>query len=103
MVRVSCDTCAEVNVAGRDVVVHMCVTTSALHFSFRCPMCGVRAGRPLDRSVAHRLLKAGARLRSWTMPAELDEPHGGLAFTYDDLIDFHFLLEQEHWTDRIGS
>jgi hypothetical protein len=47
-------------------------------------------------------VSSGCRLEVWNMPAELMEtrPEGD-DFTYDDLIDFHEVLEGEGWFDEL--
>ena len=49
------------------------------------------------------LAEAGVRLVRWAMPAELDETHDGPAITYDDLLAFHFDVEQDDWLEQVLS
>jgi hypothetical protein len=58
--------------------------------------------RPADRSTIDLLVSSGCRLEVWNMPAEMVEPRPeGEAFTCDDLIDFHEVLEGDGWFDEL--
>ena len=42
-------------------------------------------------------MASGVEVTAWSMPAELLETRQGPAFTHDDLLDFHELLEGDDW------
>jgi hypothetical protein len=76
-------------------------------YAFTCPDCSADVTRPADRKVVALLLAVGVRTHE--APAEAaaeapslpDEdqdpaPHAP-AVTLDDLIDLHFLLEDDAW------
>jgi hypothetical protein len=58
--------------------------------------------RPADRSTIDVLVSSGCKLEVWNMPAELLElrPPGN-AFSHDDLIDFHEILDGGDWFDEL--
>lgn len=74
-------------------------------FAFTCPECQAEVNRPASRKTVALLIAAGVEpsvapdpLESvdWTFPLEDQSPTPGApAFTLDDLIGFHFLLEDD--------
>ena len=42
-------------------------------------------------------------MQVWRLPAELHEAHSGSAFVPDDLLDFHLLLQEDGWFDRLAE
>lgn len=65
-------------------------------YVFRCPLCTRPSVRHAVPRVVDVLVNAGVRVERWRPPAELFEPHPhGAAFTADDLLDFHELLDDE--------
>jgi hypothetical protein len=77
-------------------------------YAFTCPDCSADVTRAADRRVVALLLAAGATSHSGQAePAEPDPPSlpaqdrnprpDAPAFTLDDLIDLHFLLEDAAW------
>ncbi len=72
-------------------------------YSFACPTCRERISKPADKNIVALLLSAGVRVREAAAP-ELDvteERPGGAGFTLDDVIDFHFELEQPGWFETL--
>jgi hypothetical protein len=39
----------------------------------------------------------------WQLPAELWEPHTGEPISHDDLLDFHHLLADGRWFERLTA
>ena len=39
----------------------------------------------------------------WQLPAELWEPRGGEPISHDDLLDFHDLLSEDNWFERLTA
>lgn len=77
-------------------------------YHFDCPVCGVTIEKHADRKVVMLLLSAGVEV---TEIGESGEPVPGPAedfsdqpppLTIDDLIDFHYLLEDEGWFDELA-
>lgn len=78
-------------------------------YSFNCPLCGVEITRPASRTTLMLLLAAGVPASEPDLRVEIDpsSPNATLpledwspdptapAFTPNDLIDFHFRLEED--------
>ena len=86
-------------------------------YRFTCPMCADDVEKRADRKIVALLVSAGVGVaggdvdvddeyESETLFEEEDEldPRGSLpprpGFTADDLIDFHFLLEDERYIEE---
>jgi hypothetical protein len=61
----------------------------------------VAVSKLAEQRIVDLLVSSGVRLSVWSMPAELDELHGGPAITYDDLIEFHRELEAANWFELL--
>jgi hypothetical protein len=59
--------------------------------------------KPAESRIVDLLVSSGVRLSVWHMPAELDEARTGEPINYDDLLEFHFALQQEGWLDRLAA
>lgn len=75
------------------------------HYTFVCPVCEGSVQKPADRKVVLLLMSAGVAIHEPERPRELVSAVGtrpeGPPLTHDDLIDFHFLLQQDDWFDRL--
>lgn len=101
-IRASCADCGDVELRVADVHVRVCLDDNSGTYVFRCPRCDMAMVKNAEPRVIDLLLASGVTMTTWSMPAELDEPHGDLpAFTHDDLLDFHAALDQEDWLDRL--
>ncbi len=102
-IRASCPACGDVELTSVDVTALVCATTNESSYAFQCPECRVAVVKPADARIIDLLVASGVRLNVWNLPAELDEPKFGAAITYDDLLEFHFELQQEGWFGRMAS
>src|SRR3954447_11879103 len=100
-IRASCPTCGAVELPTRDVSVQVCSTNNQGSYAFRCPHCRLAVSKPAEARIVDLLVSSGVRLTVWHMPAELEEERDGAPISYDDLLEFHFLLRQEGWLDRL--
>ena len=74
-------------------------------YAFTCPDCGDHVTRPADRETVDLLLAIGVstcealdEARPPSIPADDQNPFPHAPpFTMDDLIDLHFLLQQDAW------
>lgn len=102
LIRATCSDCGDVELGTRDLVVRLCEETESGSYVFRCPRCAHPVVRPADRPTLELLVSSGCRLEVWSTPAELREPRpAGPPFGYDDLIDFHAVLDTPHWFDEL--
>ncbi len=76
------------------------------HYAFTCPDCSADVTRPADRKVVALLLAVGVNTHEapaaaaeepTLAPEDRDPAPHAPAFTLDDLIDLHFLLEDDAW------
>jgi len=100
-IRATCPTCGDVDLTIPQVRAMLCATTNEGSYAFQCPECRFAVSKPADASVVDLLVAAGVELSIWESPAELFEQHDGPAITPDDLLDFHFALQQPGWFERL--
>jgi hypothetical protein len=93
-IRASCPTCDDVDLTTEDLTVVVCADTTKASYAFCCPSCRRRVVKEAEARIVDLLLAAGVKKSVWALPAELYEPKLGLPITYDDLLEFHFLLER---------
>lgn len=102
-IRASCPTCGDVELTSRQVTVRVCATDNQGSYVFRCPDCTMAVVKLADPKIVDLLVSSGVRLTVWHLPAELDEPHHGGPITYDDLLEFHYAIQQDGWLERLVS
>jgi hypothetical protein len=100
-IRASCPTCGDVELTTRDVTVQVCSSNNQGSYAFRCPHCRLAVSKLAEARIVDLLVSSGVRLSVWHMPAELEEPRSGAPISYDDLLEFHFQLQQEGWFERM--
>jgi len=100
-IRASCPTCGDVELTSRDVTVQVCATNNQGSYAFRCPECLLAVSKLAEQRIVDLLVSSGVRLSVFSMPAELEEPRYGPPISYDDLLDFHLLLQEDGWFDRV--
>ena len=76
-------------------------------YAFTCPDCSADVTRPADRKVVALLLAVGVSTHEASAEGAAPEPSLSAddrnpaphapAFTLDDLIDLHFLLQDDAW------
>ena len=101
-IRASCPTCGDVELTSRDVSVQVCASNNQGSYAFRCPTCAVAVSKLAEQRIVDLLVSSGVRLAVWSLPAELDEARStGPVLTYDDLLEFHRLLQEDGWFERL--
>jgi predicted RNA-binding Zn-ribbon protein involved in translation (DUF1610 family) len=100
-IRASCPSCGDVELTSTDVTVLVCSTNNEGAYAFQCPECRVAVTKPAEPRVVDLLVSTGVKLSVWQLPAELEEPKSGPPINYDDLLAFHFLLQQDNWFDQL--
>jgi hypothetical protein len=106
VIRATCPKCGEVDLVPASILLHACRGDDEGTYSFMCPACMDDVEKRADRKVIALLISAGVDLEDRSRHPSLfghdrNEPDGigsrptGPAFTLDDLIDFHFLLEDD--------
>lgn len=100
MLRTNCPNCGDVEMDPGHVSMRLASTGDRGDYAFTCPACRKHVSKPVTRAIATVLLSAGVQ------PSRLGEPDGSSGdpagetplqhvppFTLDDLIAFHFALE----------
>lgn len=100
-IRASCPTCGDIQLTPSDLLVRVCADDNQGSYCFTCPTCGFGVAKDASPRIVELLVSTGVRMDVWRLPAELTEAKGGPRFTHDDLLDFHLLLEEEHWFDEL--
>jgi len=100
-IKASCPACGDVELTTRQVQVLVCSTNNQGSYAFRCPACQLAVAKPAEPRIVDVLVSSGVRLSVWHLPAELTEERSGPAINYDDLLAFHFELQQDGWFDRV--
>ena len=101
IIRASCPDCGDVELTSRDVTVRVNSTTNEGTYAFQCPECQLAVCKSAEPRIIDLLVSSGVELYVWTVPAELYEEHLGAPLNYDDLLTFHYEIQQEGWFDKV--
>lgn len=120
-IRATCPTCGEVELRPDEIELHVVGpdpddVRDGSSYRFDCPSCCDEIAKPADGRIA-RLLASGGVPVTCTGDSELEaivaagmqrisHPEGlvlGPAFTADDLLDFHELLQTDDWFDQLSQ
>lgn len=107
IIRVSCPTCGEIELPSERIelvtVPGLEIDRNNTHYTFTCSFCDAVVRRPADRITATVLTSGGVAIRPPRHPVFVgrpghpERPPGGPAFTRDDILDLHLLLEDDGW------
>jgi predicted RNA-binding Zn-ribbon protein involved in translation (DUF1610 family) len=108
-IRTTCPRCGEVDMGPEAISLSVRSSGREGSYRFTCPRCDDAVEKRADRKIVALLVSAGVdlepRAASETLfdqeptdaPPPLEEAPSGPAFTIDDVIEFHFLLEDERY------
>jgi hypothetical protein len=118
-IRARCPHCGEVDMTPDAIELAVRGDTGTGSYRFICPACLTLVQKRADRKIVDLLSSVGVSVAAAGSPSlldELDTPGSGTStmfdmpydpprpadpghppFTYDDLITFHFLLEDDAW------
>lgn len=100
-IRATCPTCGEVGLTPDDIELRVDeVDGETSFYAFTCPTCIDRVRKPADERVVRLLLSGGVEAQA-LVRVRPSTRHDGPAFTHDDLLDFHTLLETDDWFDGL--
>ena len=102
-IRAACPRCGDVKLRSRDLTVRVCADADSGTYTFDCPRCGDVVARDASPRILALLVTAGVHAEVWHQPAEILERPDGPPITADDLLDFHLLLNQDGWFDRLAE
>ena len=91
-IKATCPSCGDVELSVPEVSVRLCTTTGEGEYRFDCPECHdtvERAGAP---KAVELLVAAGVSVEHWSFPVERVADINAPRIGYDDLIEFHLLL-----------
>src|SRR5436309_15819947 len=100
-IKATCPRCGEVELTPDDIELRVCTHAPASYYVFGCTLCRTDVQKPADDRVIQLLISGGVRAIVWELPDEVLESHAGSALTHDDLLDFHLLLEQPNWFEKL--
>jgi hypothetical protein len=101
-IRASCPSCGDVELTTKDVSVQVCSANNQGSYSFLCPVCRLAVSKQAEARIVDLLVSSGVRLAVWHLPAELEEARQGPPISYDDLLEFHFSLQHDDWSERLA-
>lgn len=101
-IKTKCPTCGEVNMGPTGISLELPVDADHGIYAFTCPECLAEVSKPASRKTVALLLAAGvepveseeAEVRMLPFDDRSPDP-AARPFTLDDVIAFHFLLEDE--------
>jgi hypothetical protein len=104
-IRTRCPACGEVDMVADEISLTLDASGDRGEYGFVCPSCSDPVSKPANRKTVALLIAAGVepsvgdidhQLPRRTLPPEdLGPDPDAAAFTFDDLIAFHFMLEDE--------
>jgi hypothetical protein len=111
-IRTTCPRCGEVDMGPEAILLSVLQGGREGTYRFTCPTCFDAVEKRADRKIVALLVSAGvdvasreeAEERTTSMfDDEEPDPRGplpsGPTFTTDDLIDFHYLLEDDQYLE----
>jgi hypothetical protein len=99
IIRASCPTCGDIEVAPGRVKVMLCSSNGEASYTFRCPRCSMIVSKPVERRIVEVLVAAGVRLQFWRLPEELGEHHEGPPLDEHDAEALRAALDTPGWVD----
>jgi predicted RNA-binding Zn-ribbon protein involved in translation (DUF1610 family) len=109
-IRTTCPQCGEVDMSPEAILLSIRDRAGEGSYRFACPTCTHTIEKPADRKVVALLLSAGVELDEQRREAEeaardemaaLEPRPDGPPLSVDDLITFHFLLEDDEELSRL--
>lgn len=118
-IRANCPDCGDVELAPEQLLIEVAHGAAELvgkgtSYRFVCPDCTTTVRKPADERIVQLLISGGVPLemddafdeleasRTTKMPHP-EAPASGPAFTPDDLLDLHLLLERDDWFERLAQ
>ncbi len=100
-IRATCPDCGDVVISREAMQVRICAEDRSGSYCFQCPSCKMRVSKAAEDRIVQLLVAGGVELRIWHLPAELYEEVGGARINYDDILDFHLVLQRDDWMEQI--
>jgi predicted RNA-binding Zn-ribbon protein involved in translation (DUF1610 family) len=101
-IKATCPTCGEVGLTPDEVELRVDRSGREESFyAFTCPACLSVVRKPADQRIVRLLVSGGVELREIKPRVRLRDRSTGPAFTHDDLLDLHTLLQSDDWFDTL--
>ncbi len=94
-IRATCPSCGDVELQVDEVEVWMCTDDEDGEYRFDCPLCATTVSKTAENRTLDLLIASGVRAMTWAQPVERIITPNRAKITYDDLIDFHHLLNDD--------
>jgi hypothetical protein len=102
-IRATCPTCGEVGLTPDDIDLRVDDGGEESFYAFDCPACYENVRKPADERIVQLLLSGGVEKRVVEREVAPEPRFPYPALTYDDLLDFHALLENEGWFELLRA
>jgi predicted RNA-binding Zn-ribbon protein involved in translation (DUF1610 family) len=118
-IRTTCPRCGEVDMGPESILLQVTRGGREGTYRFTCPTCMDAVEKRADRKIVALLVSAGVDVAGRSTLTETeplfepeeeglpDDPRGALpsgpAFTIDDVIDFHFRLQDDRYIQQFLS
>jgi predicted RNA-binding Zn-ribbon protein involved in translation (DUF1610 family) len=113
-IRTTCPTCGEVDMGAAAISLRVSGASQSAAYEFTCPECRTEVSKRANRKTVALLVAAGVEVRRPTAAPEYERPFeptlpaddrspvpDAPGFTVDDLIAFHFVLEDDSAIARL--
>ena len=100
-IKATCPRCGEVDLTADDILLRIGATQAVNTYGFTCTHCGKFVEKAADDRIVRLLLSGGVMPVPVHVPAEVLEIRQGPPLNYDDLLDFHEMLERDDWLDEL--
>ena len=102
-IRTKCPHCGEVEMQARGVLLTVEPASGEGTYTFVCPLCDQVVEKPADRRIASLLMSIGVEVEERDGQVVDESRPEGPPLTLDDVIDFHFLLDQDDWFEALTA
>ncbi|MFN8015078.1 MAG: hypothetical protein U0R17_00525 [Acidimicrobiia bacterium] len=100
-IRANCPHCGDVQLRANDLTVRIVSGSENGSYTFICPSCERAVAKDASKRIIDLLVSTGVEVKIQKLPLELSETKTGPAINADDLLDFHIMLQDDAWFDRL--
>ena len=103
IIRTDCPTCGEISIPINEMKLHENTGSDSHYYTYTCPECEGLRGDEADPKFIGFMVAQGIIPDGDRFAPEILEVHEGPDFTYDDILDLHFLLDGQEWTEDLAQ